>query len=177
MHKDRPLVELRVAECAGQESHGKHKAAHVTPHYSAADISSLIVASEKVCEFTSRISPALSIVRSGGVSQVPEIVGGKGGTRTLDPGIMRSDDKEEDKKLQQVAWSAVQLSAVCSPMFSTECRLRGHKKWHTSLGRQLSTSSSSDVPHQGCGFDGRHAVSVDFDAIPPHEATWKRRRA
>ena len=65
-----------------------HKAAHVTAHYSAADISNLIAASEKVCDFASRKSPALSIVRSGGASQVPEIVGGKGGTRTLDPGIM-----------------------------------------------------------------------------------------
>ena len=61
------------------------------------------------------------------------LYGGKGGTRTLDPGIMRSDDTEKDKELQQVAWSAVQLSSVCSPMFSTGCPLRGHKKWHTSL--------------------------------------------
>ena len=57
-------------------------------HYSAADIGTLIEGSEKVCDFASRKSPALSIVRSGGASQVPEIVGGKGGTRTLDPGIM-----------------------------------------------------------------------------------------
>jgi hypothetical protein len=41
-----------------------------------------------VCELASRKSPALSIVRAGGASQVPEIIGGKGGTRTLDPGIM-----------------------------------------------------------------------------------------
>jgi len=65
-----------------------HKASHVTTHYSAADISSLISCAEKVCELASRKSPALSIVRSGGASQVPEISGGKGGTRTLDPGIM-----------------------------------------------------------------------------------------
>ena len=65
-----------------------HKAAHVTTHYSAADIGNLIAASEKVCGFASRKSPALSIVRSGGASQVSENVGGKGGTRTLDPGIM-----------------------------------------------------------------------------------------
>jgi len=65
-----------------------HKAAHITTHYSAADIGNLIAASEKVCEFTSRKSPALSIVRLGGALQVPEAVGGKGGTRTLDPGIM-----------------------------------------------------------------------------------------
>ena len=56
-----------------------HKSASVTTHYSAADIGN---------DLTSLKSPALSIVRSGGVSQMPEIVGGKGGTRTLDPGIM-----------------------------------------------------------------------------------------
>jgi hypothetical protein len=34
---------------------------------------------------------ALSALRSGGVSQVPEIIDGKGGTRTtLDPGIIES---------------------------------------------------------------------------------------
>lgn len=43
---------------------------------------------EKVGELASRKSPALSIVRAGGASQVPGIIGGKGGTRTLDPGIM-----------------------------------------------------------------------------------------
>ena len=65
-----------------------HKASHVTTHYSAADIETLISLAEKVCELASRKSPALSIVRAGGASQVPEIIGGKGGTRTLDPGIM-----------------------------------------------------------------------------------------
>ncbi len=65
-----------------------HKASHVTTHYSAADIETLITLAEKVCELGSRKSPALSIVRAGGASQVPEIIGGKGGTRTLDPGIM-----------------------------------------------------------------------------------------
>jgi len=64
---------------------------------------------------------------------VPEIVGGKGGTRTLDPGIMRSDDEEKAKELQDVAWSVVQLSIVCGPMFFIECPLRGHRKWHTGL--------------------------------------------
>ena len=39
-----------------------------------------------------RKSPSLSVVRAGGASQVPEIIGGKGGTRTLDPGIMRYRD-------------------------------------------------------------------------------------
>ena len=65
-----------------------HKAAHVTTHYSAADISNLIAASERVCDLGSRKSPAIAIVRAGGASQVPDDVGGKGGTRTLDPGIM-----------------------------------------------------------------------------------------
>jgi len=60
-----------------------HKAAHVTTHYSAADIETLITLAEKVCELASRKSPALSIVRAGGASQVPEIIGGKGGTRTF----------------------------------------------------------------------------------------------
>ena len=35
-------------------------------------------------------SPAIAIVRAHGASQAAENVGGKGGTRTLDPGIMRS---------------------------------------------------------------------------------------
>ena len=65
-----------------------HRTAHITTHYSAADIGNLIVASEKVCELASRKSPAVAIVRAGGGRQVPEKAGGKGGTRTLDPGIM-----------------------------------------------------------------------------------------
>jgi integrase len=65
-----------------------HKAAHITTHYSAADISNLITCAEKVCDLASRKSPALSIVRSAGRLQVAENAGGKGGTRTLDPGIM-----------------------------------------------------------------------------------------
>ena len=65
-----------------------HKASHVTTHYSAADIETLISLAEKVCELVSRKSPALSIVRAGGASQVLDNTGGKGGTRTLDPGIM-----------------------------------------------------------------------------------------
>ena len=65
-----------------------HKASHVTTHYSAADIETLISLAEKVCELGSRKSPALSIVRAGGASQVLDFIGGKGGTRTLDPGIM-----------------------------------------------------------------------------------------
>jgi integrase len=65
-----------------------HKASHVTTHYSAADIETLIALADRVCEMGSRKSPALSIVRAGPRSQVPDDVGGKGGTRTLDPGIM-----------------------------------------------------------------------------------------
>ena len=91
------------------------------------------MASEKVCDLAARKSVAVAIVRAGGAAEVPENAGGKGGTRTLDPGIMRSDDAEKDKGLQQLAWSAVQLSAVCGPMFSAEYPLRGHKKCHTGL--------------------------------------------
>ena len=65
-----------------------HKASHVTTHYSAADIETLIALADKVCELGSRKSPALSIVRARSHSQVPDVIGGKGGTRTLDPGIM-----------------------------------------------------------------------------------------
>lgn len=64
-----------------------HKAAHITTHYSAADIRTLIECSEKVCDLAYRKSPALSIVRSAGRSQVSYKTGG---TRTLDPGIMSS---------------------------------------------------------------------------------------
>ena len=42
-----------------------HKASHITTHYSAADIETLISHAEKVCDLASRKSPALSIVRSG----------------------------------------------------------------------------------------------------------------
>jgi transposase-like protein len=55
---------------------------------------------------------------------------------------MRSDDAKKGKQLQQVAWCAVQLSAVCGPMLSTGCPLRGHKKWHTGL----CTSSWQRLP-------------------------------
>jgi integrase len=65
-----------------------HKAAHLTTHYSAADIENLVSYAERVCDLASRKSPALSIVRSAGDSQVLDNIGGKGGTRTLDPGIM-----------------------------------------------------------------------------------------
>ena len=65
-----------------------HKSEHVTTHYSAPEIGALIQASEKVCELGSRKSPALAIVRASGQPQVTDSIGGKGGTRTLDPGIM-----------------------------------------------------------------------------------------
>jgi hypothetical protein len=45
-----------------------HKASHVTRHYSAADISNLIAASEKVRDLGSRKSPAVAIVRARGAS-------------------------------------------------------------------------------------------------------------
>jgi hypothetical protein len=132
-----------------------HKAAHATTYYSAADIGDLIAASEKACDMTSRKSPALSIVQSGVASQVPEIAGGKGGTRTLDPGIMRSNDDKEEKELQQVAWSVVQLSAVCGLMSSAGYPWRRHKKWHTTLrtrgavhrGKGGRIISSHEHPH------------------------------
>jgi len=50
----------------------------------------------QVCYLGSRKSPALSIVRSGGAAEVLESVGGKGGTRTLDPGIMRHGWAQEN---------------------------------------------------------------------------------
>ena len=43
---------------------------------------------DKVCDLASRKSPTVASVRAGGVAEVPENAGGKGGTRTLDPGIM-----------------------------------------------------------------------------------------
>jgi hypothetical protein len=40
---------------------------------------------------------------------------------------MRSDDEEKAKELQEVGRSVVQLSALCRPMFSTECPLKEQK--------------------------------------------------
>ncbi|HEY2145714.1 MAG TPA: hypothetical protein VGH12_06570 [Steroidobacteraceae bacterium] len=42
-----------------------HKSDHVTTHYSAPEIGTLIEASEKVCALQSRKSHALAIVRAG----------------------------------------------------------------------------------------------------------------
>jgi hypothetical protein len=39
------------------------------------------------------VADSLELTRAGGASQVPEIIGGKGGTRTLDPGIMSAGPK------------------------------------------------------------------------------------
>jgi hypothetical protein len=64
-----------------------HKSDHVTTHYSAPEIGSLIAASATVCAPGSRKSHALSIVRARAESQVIGF-GGERGTRTLDLGIM-----------------------------------------------------------------------------------------
>ncbi|MHB1872207.1 MAG: tyrosine-type recombinase/integrase [Steroidobacteraceae bacterium] len=59
---------LRAAGVAfedGQSLLG-HKAAQITTHYSAADISSLIACAQRVCDLASRKSPALSAVRTAG---------------------------------------------------------------------------------------------------------------
>jgi hypothetical protein len=52
------------------------------------------IASEKVCELESRKSPALAIVRSQRQAEVTDLISGRGGTRTLDPGIMRAVDRK-----------------------------------------------------------------------------------
>ena len=64
-----------------------HKSDHVTTHYSAPEIGSLIEASEKVCALRSRKSHASTIVRARAQQQVLDF-GGERGTRTLDLGIM-----------------------------------------------------------------------------------------
>jgi integrase len=65
-----------------------HKSDHVTTHYSAPEIGSLIRASEKVCAPRARKSHALTIVRARPLQQVLDFSGGERGTRTLDLGIM-----------------------------------------------------------------------------------------
>jgi integrase len=64
-----------------------HKSDHVTTHYSAPEIGSLIEASERVCAARARKSHALTIVRARAEQQVLDF-GGERGTRTLDLGIM-----------------------------------------------------------------------------------------
>ena len=64
------------------------KSARITTHYSAAEISNLIEAANKVCQAASRKSPAIVLLRAAPRAQRLENVGGKGGNRTLDPGIM-----------------------------------------------------------------------------------------
>ena len=65
-----------------------HKSARIRTHYSAAEISNLIEAANKVCQAASRKSPAIVLFRSAPRAQPLEENGGKGGNRTLDPGIM-----------------------------------------------------------------------------------------
>ena len=65
-----------------------HKSARMTTHYSAPEIANLIEAENKVCRLESRKTPALLLLRRGGSTQALENIGGKRGTRTLDPGIM-----------------------------------------------------------------------------------------
>ncbi len=65
-----------------------HKSARITTHYSAAEITTLIEAANKVCQEPSRKSPALLLLRSSGPLASTGKIGGKRGTRTLDPGIM-----------------------------------------------------------------------------------------
>ena len=65
-----------------------HKSARITTHYSGAEIGNLIEASNQGCQTASRKSPAIVLLRSAPRAQPLEEVGGKGGNRTLDPGIM-----------------------------------------------------------------------------------------
>jgi hypothetical protein len=60
-----------------------HKAAHVTTHYSAADI-----------------DPALSIVRSAGESQVLEKLAEREGLEPSTPGIIRSSDRSDHNTIK-----------------------------------------------------------------------------
>ena len=47
-----------------------HKAAHVTTHYSAADMENLISYAQQACDLVSRKSSALGIVKSAGAPQL-----------------------------------------------------------------------------------------------------------
>lgn len=66
-----------------QDSLG-HKSARITTHYSAAEISNLIEAANKVCQTASRKSPAIVLLRAAPRAQPLEKVGGKGGINTRD---------------------------------------------------------------------------------------------
>jgi integrase len=44
-----------------------HKSSRITTHYSAAELTHLITAANKVCESDSRKSPAMTLIRSRGV--------------------------------------------------------------------------------------------------------------
>lgn len=71
-----------------------HKSARITTHYSAAEISILIEAANKVCQTASRKSPAIVLLRSAPRAQPLEENGGKGGNRALDPGIMSAGPRD-----------------------------------------------------------------------------------
>jgi hypothetical protein len=65
-----------------------HRPTQIAMHYSAAEISRMIRAANKVCQSASCKSPAITLLRAGHGAQSLEKIGGKRGTRTLDPGIM-----------------------------------------------------------------------------------------
>jgi hypothetical protein len=50
------------------------------------------------------------------------LFGRKGGARSLDLRIMRSDDEEQAKKLPVAAWSVVQLRSLVARCFSLNAR-------------------------------------------------------
>jgi hypothetical protein len=60
----------------------------VTTDYSAADIGEPIEAANRVCEVEFREVPHSRSCEPERRSQLADLYGGKGGTRTLDPGIM-----------------------------------------------------------------------------------------
>ena len=65
---------LRAACVSFEDRHDLlgHKSARITTRYSAAEITTLIEAANKVCQEPSRKSPALLLLRSSGHTQVPE---------------------------------------------------------------------------------------------------------
>ena len=60
--------------------------------HKSARITTQIEAANKVCQEPSRKSPALLLLRSAGTHAGAEKIGGKGGNRTLDPGITSAAD-------------------------------------------------------------------------------------
>lgn len=75
---------LRAIAVAFEDPEGllAHWAALITVHCPAANMNSLIVCTERICNLIARKSPALLIMRSAGRSQVAESTGGKGRTRS-----------------------------------------------------------------------------------------------